>query len=71
MNRFDEVQARYDAILAGVPAEQHRIFGQEATYVQNCTGGRRSDALRSAVRHGLAGLTSPTAIAMRDAEVGS
>jgi len=53
-------------ILADVPAEHRAIFSQEATYVQNMTGGRRSDALRTAVRFGLDGLTSPLAIATRD-----
>lgn len=66
MSLADEVKARYAAILADVPEEQHRIYRQEATYVQNCTGGRFSDNLASAVRHGLTGLTSPVAKAMRD-----
>lgn len=54
-------------ILANVPAEHHEIYGQEATYLTNVTGGKRSDNLAKAVQFGLAGLTSPTAIKIRDA----
>jgi hypothetical protein len=38
-----------------------RAFKAEAHYVMNCTGGRYSDAMRTAVSHGLNDLTSPVA----------
>lgn len=57
---------RYAELLNGLDDDVCPIFEQEAHYVMNCTGGRPSDALATAIRYGLDGLTSPTAQSMRD-----
>lgn len=51
-------------LLLTVPAEHRAILVQEAHYIGNCTGGRPSDNLALAIRHGIHHLTSPTAKAM-------